>query len=254
VRVVTTDERRSAGAARNAGVATARAPYVAFLAGDSIALPGWAAGRLARHRAGAVAVASAVVAADTRAPALAAHLLRHSARMPHLAAPDRFSRFGVSYERALLDRFGPFPSALPAAEDTTVNGRILTAGVEIAWAPDVREVTRYPSGVLPLIREQYGRGRLRGALAGRPPWRAVAALQALAEVPVALARAARAPASVPPGALVRAVPVVLAGALAGAVGAARGAALPAGAPLDHANLRRRERLARVRRALGSPRT
>src|SRR5919197_6499172 len=59
VRVLSTEGRWLPGAARNVGIAATRALYVAFLAGDCEALPGWAAARLARHRAGARAVASA---------------------------------------------------------------------------------------------------------------------------------------------------------------------------------------------------
>jgi len=49
------------GGTRNAGIAASSAPWVAFLAADSLAAPGWAAARLAAHRAGSPAVATAVV-------------------------------------------------------------------------------------------------------------------------------------------------------------------------------------------------
>src|SRR4051794_16628479 len=72
------------GGARNAGVRATGAPYVAFLAADNRARPGWIEGRLRRHREGAAAVGTAVAPPRGNSPALAAHLLLHSSRMPHL--------------------------------------------------------------------------------------------------------------------------------------------------------------------------
>src|SRR5438477_9948520 len=57
VRAVNRPEPLYPGAVRNLGIQTTRAPYVSFLAADCVALPGWAAGRLREHRAGAAMVA-----------------------------------------------------------------------------------------------------------------------------------------------------------------------------------------------------
>src|SRR5436190_16720652 len=96
VRVEGSAARRLPGAARNAGIAASRAPFVAFLAGDCRASPGWAAERMKRHRAGALAVACAMApAGEPRAPSLASHLLQHSDRMSHVPAAP-YCRFGVS--------------------------------------------------------------------------------------------------------------------------------------------------------------
>ena len=54
-------ERLYVGAARNIGIAETKAPFVAFLASDCLAAPGWVSERVRLHRAGARAVASAVL-------------------------------------------------------------------------------------------------------------------------------------------------------------------------------------------------
>src|SRR5437879_6998899 len=76
IEVTTRHERLNPGAARNLGVAGTRAPYVAFLAADCIAEPGWVSGRLRGHRSGALAVASAVTYAGPHSSyALASYLV-----------------------------------------------------------------------------------------------------------------------------------------------------------------------------------
>src|SRR4051812_26076997 len=137
VRIVAAPSRRLPGAARNAGVAATTAPFVAFLAADCVAKPGWAAARIARHTNGAAAVASAMAPPATLAPALASHLLQHWSRMPH-RTPRPPQRFGVSYARSLFEAFGGFREDLAIAEDAELNARILAAGISIEWAPDVR--------------------------------------------------------------------------------------------------------------------
>ena len=83
VTVVHRDERHFAGGARNLGIEHTRAPFVAFLAADNIAHPGWGEGRRRRHRAGAKAVASCMVALPRRAaPGLAAHMIMFHTRSP----------------------------------------------------------------------------------------------------------------------------------------------------------------------------
>ncbi|MGZ8697277.1 MAG: glycosyltransferase family 2 protein, partial [Gaiellaceae bacterium] len=150
VKVVASPATRLPGAARNAGVAASRAPYVAFLAADCRALPGWATGRLERHRAGARAVASALIPLERSSPALASFLLQHNTRMAHLQMAPHF-RFGVSYTRGMLDEYGPFLETLRHGEDVALNSKLLLAGVGIEWAPDVVTAHSHPESMKELL-------------------------------------------------------------------------------------------------------
>lgn len=165
------------GGARNIGVAATSAPYVAFLAADCLAEPGWVAARAARHRAGAALVASAIVNADPgSASALASHLALFARRMPR-TPPARALLYGVSYTRALLEETGPFREDLRAGEDTEHLER--AAGrARPAWAPEVRTAHRNPTSPAALLREHRARGartaRAYTRLDGLPQGRRVA--------------------------------------------------------------------------------
>ncbi|HSG40338.1 MAG TPA: hypothetical protein VLE27_11920, partial [Thermoanaerobaculia bacterium] len=134
-----------------------RAPFVAFLAADCWAEPGWAAARLRAHRAGASAVASAVTNPYRRnLAAWASYVSLFPRRMPGTSAAEAL-RYGVSYERSLFDRFGTFREDLRGAEDTEFHQR-LEGNVEIAWEPGVRTAHRHPRRLLALLDDQYRRG------------------------------------------------------------------------------------------------
>ena len=128
------------GAARNAGVAATTAPFVAFLAADCRALPGWVAGRLREHEAGADAVADVLeppAAVVPRAAWLMLHR-RRTARTEHaLRLPA-----GLSYRRELLE---PFDERLRQGEDTALNERLLARGARVAYPTDVRTAHAYPT-------------------------------------------------------------------------------------------------------------
>jgi hypothetical protein len=163
VRVVSSEERRLPGAARNAGIRATRAPYVSFLAADCRALPGWARGRLRHHLAGADAVASSLVPAADDRISLAAHLLQNSFRLPHVEVSPLL-RSGVSYSRAALRRHGPFPETLAFGEDLALNDRLIEAGVEIVAAREVVAAHHYPTSIAGLVADQFRRGRQRGSI------------------------------------------------------------------------------------------
>lgn len=163
VPVIEIPERLLPGAARNRGIAATRAPFVAFLAADCLAEPGWAAARLRAHRAGVPAVASAVTNPFRRnLAAWASYVVLFSRRMPG-APPADALRYGVSYERTLFDRFGLFREDLRGGEDTEFHQR-MAGEVAIAWEPGVRTAHRHPRRVAVLLADQYRRGaRMAGA-------------------------------------------------------------------------------------------
>lgn len=158
VPVVERAERLFAGAARNIGIDATTAPFVAFLASDCRAAPGWARHRVARHRAGIAAVASAVVSSHPRnIIAWAAHLSAFPRRLPGCGPADAL-RYGVSYDRALLRRSGPFREDMRTGEDTEFNLR-LGEGAWPVWAPDVRTIHLNPTRFSDLLRDRWHRGR-----------------------------------------------------------------------------------------------
>ncbi|HEX8743536.1 MAG TPA: glycosyltransferase family A protein [Thermoleophilaceae bacterium] len=225
VRVTASAERRLPGAARNAGVAATRAPYVAFLSGDARARPGWVAGRLDRHRRGAQAVASAIVPRGARLPAVAGCVVTHGYRLPGIDTPVRL-RYGVSYSRSSLEAHGPFPEDREIGEDTAVNARLVAAGIDIELAREVVTEQAYAPTFAGLLADQFARGRRRGRIL--PERRRRAALQALLEAPRGLRRARRSPAL--DVRTHRLAPIVAAGVLARAAGVAVGGSRRAAAP------------------------
>jgi glycosyltransferase involved in cell wall biosynthesis len=154
------------GAARNRGIAATRARFVAFLAADCQAEPGWAAARLRAHRAGAPAVASAVTNPYRRnLAAWASYISLFPRRMPGAPAAEAL-RYGASYARSLFDRFGLFREDLRGGEDTDFHQR-LAPEVEIAWEPGVRTAHRHPRRIRDLFADQYQRGARSAASWGR---------------------------------------------------------------------------------------
>lgn len=209
----------SPGGARNAGVRACAGEFVAFLAADCTALPGWVASRIDRHLAGARAVASAMAAPHGPPAALASHLIQHSSRMPHLRPAPRL-RFGVSYSRDLLDQVGPFPEGLQGEEDVILNARVLARGVEIEFAPEVRSTHLYPATIRQLVADSARRGRLRHRIRSARRPRAVLTARALLDGGAGAWRAALPASEVAGRDLLRACPALAAGTLAYAGGIA----------------------------------
>ncbi len=221
VPVYTFPERIYPGGVRNVGIDATRAPYVAFLAADCLAEPGWAAARLREHCGGAAAVASPPTNAyPASTAAWAAFLLLHNRR---LAAnrPGQRLLYSLSYERSLFKRFGRFRDDLRAGEDTELNTR-LQHEVPVVLAADARTAHRYPTRVRAMLGDAFRRGRLQasmqGAIEGRGPRRVRVATRGPRNVLRSLVIATR---TGPPdrARMLRAWPLVLAGGIVYTVGA-----------------------------------
>ncbi len=157
IRLIEVQDRLRVGAARNIGIDASRARFVSFLAGDCRALPGWAAGRLRRHRAGAMAVASAVVAEEPRNLSSAASaFIYHRTRHPR-TPPDDARRYGLSTARVLVAMVGYFPPDTFLGEDSAFNA-LVSRIFPLEWAPDVAMTHRYPTTPLGLLRDHMRRG------------------------------------------------------------------------------------------------
>lgn len=150
-------ERLYVGAARNRGIDNTTAPFIAFLASDCRACPGWVERRLVRHRAGAGAVASAIANSHPRnLVACAAYIGMFMRRLPGL--PETMAiRFGASFDRALFDAFGRFDETVPASEDTEFLKR-LPPELQPVWEPDVQTIHLNETRLMRLLIDQFRRG------------------------------------------------------------------------------------------------
>ena len=165
--VIDSPARLMPGGARNAGVEIATGEIVAFLAADCLAEPGWLAARVRAHRSGHPVVAGAMTAAGTFRPSSwASHVTLFCQRLPgrapaEVTLPDAAAH-GLSFDRAVLDRLGPFDPDMRVGEDTDAARRVEALGIPIWLEPTVRTAHRGPRGTLAMIRDHHRRG-VRGA-------------------------------------------------------------------------------------------
>ena len=114
--------------------------------------------------------------------AWAIYALMHSRRMPE-TPPQSALRYGVSYDRTLFDRFGPFRDDIRVAEDTEFNRRIVREA-KPAWRPNIVTLHRNPETVWAALADQFVRGRRAAAWSrvdlARSPWQSFRAAPARA--------------------------------------------------------------------------
>jgi glycosyltransferase involved in cell wall biosynthesis len=159
---------RGVGAARNAAIAAARAPYLAMVDADDEVAPGWLA-----------AMAAALDDADLVAGALDVDALNpawvRGTRGRSLGSgPGTFAGVvpfanscNLGVRRAVLDVVGGFDESLRAGEDVEFSHRAARAGFPVAYAPGAVVRYRYRTELGALWRQAVAYGRARRVLEAR---------------------------------------------------------------------------------------
>lgn len=166
VPLVDLSERVYVGAARNLGIRATCAPYVAFLAADCRARAGWARRRLELHRAGQMAVASAMVNSAPRSLiSTAYHLVLFMRRLPGL--PEQHAiRFVASFRREIFDCCGLYAEDMRSGEDSDFLVRLPQSATP-AWCSGIQTEHDNDIGFLGAVAEMFARGRRYGREAAR---------------------------------------------------------------------------------------
>lgn len=158
IKLVQETDRLLPGAARNAGIRIATGTFIAFLAADCQAAPGWAEQRLNLHKRGHQVVGSALLPTNgDNAFAWASHLSLFVRRLPQASRVWALP-YGASFHRQIFDTYGMFPEDLRAGEDTAMVSR-LPASLQPVWARSVLTFHLSPTTAGAMIVDQYRRGR-----------------------------------------------------------------------------------------------
>lgn len=167
--VLPTESMLLPGETRNRGLAAATSDFIAFIASDCVAEPGWVGERVRLHRAGYDAVAGSVTYNGRRTPwGLGAHFFLFGYRAP-VGRDDAIVSFpdprghGLSMSRAIFERIGNFADDLRIGEDTDLYFR-LGSESPVIFSTKVRCAHSASWTPLSVISDLYRRGRRRGEL------------------------------------------------------------------------------------------
>lgn len=147
VRLISTGRPAGPAVARNMGARAARGDVICYTDADCIARPGWIAGLLERHRAGAEVVGGGVAVERGEYWRLCDNVAAFPAFLETSAPGTRpyLPSLNFSIRRGLLERFGGFDERFPfaAGEDTDLSFRLRRAGHTLWFEPRAAVIHRH---------------------------------------------------------------------------------------------------------------
>lgn len=183
VRLIHLERRTFAGAARNVGARSTRAPFCLMLDSDCVAQPDLIERMIARHRESEYAAVGGSLRNGTpeSLSGWTGYLLEFKEFIP--SAPMRLERTvptaNVTYRREALERHGYFDEQMWLAEDILFNWKIHNSGERILFDPAIevthlnrtgwRQVFSYQVSLGQCSAEARKRGGLPGGVLLRYP-------------------------------------------------------------------------------------
>lgn len=168
VRLVSAPEGRGAGHARNAGVASTDARWLAFCDADDIVAQGWLAAMtraLAHHE---------LVAGPLELDRLNPEWLVESRGRSFATEPNRFldvfpaaSSCNMAVHRARFDEVGGFDESFLAGQDLELSMRLWQAGVELHFEPEAVVHYRYRPSLAAVFAQSRRFGAVQPVLEAR---------------------------------------------------------------------------------------
>lgn len=142
VRLIHQDGRLSPAQARNRGLQSARAPFIAFLDADCVADPGWIEAIVSAHRESHPAIGGSIsLAAPSTIPGALLFVIEFSEFVPR--SRPREVRWlpscNLSLKRDAIPTDGAFPEEMEASEDIVFSRRLMKrTGRPLWFDPRVR--------------------------------------------------------------------------------------------------------------------
>jgi len=163
VRLIHLEHRTLAGAARNLGIQSTRAPLCLMIDSDCVAESDVIERFVARHREGDYAAVSGSLSNGTpkSLSGWVGYLIEFREFIP--SAPMRLEKSlptaGIAYQREIFERYGYFEEDLWPAEDLLFNWKLYSAGESLLFDPDIKVTHLNRTGWRAVLSHQLSLGR-----------------------------------------------------------------------------------------------
>lgn len=163
VRIIESQERLLAGAARNLGADQSTGSLLLFIDSDCLAEPDWIERMAQAHKDWDCAVvAGAIMNANSRSPiSISSYMNEFSDFFPY-GEPryvDYLPSGNICYNAEIFRKHGGFDPKFRLYEDLAFNRQLFRAGEKLLFDPGIRVAHHHRDRLLQYLRHEFGRGR-----------------------------------------------------------------------------------------------